>query len=354
MKNILALLVFILLQLNIYAQGTYSISGTVKNGNGELMESATVFLAGSEKVVATNAQGAFRFNGISPGTYQVVITMIGYTSAKQNIIVQNKSESLNLILGYKQIVLDEVVIGDKGAREKHFKRFVTYFMGETRNAKACKILNPDVIEFTTYKGVLQATSSDFLIIENPNLGYRVKYLLKKFSDNNATGVTLYDGDSVFEPLTGTEEQQKLWTKNRRAAYEGSLMHYLRSLYAGTSRKEGFLVYKITSPFLPLSIESIPIYAEQMIRRPDSNFFSFKVSARFYVLYDKKKAAKEDRSSVSTILMDYLDNTGSIFKLDTDTKVDKRGSYSDYKDKLIQNFWGRQRVGDQLPLEYVPD
>ncbi|MES2428560.1 MAG: carboxypeptidase-like regulatory domain-containing protein [Bacteroidota bacterium] len=354
MKNILALFAFILLQLNIYAQDTYSISGTVKNAKGELIESATVFLAGSEKVVATNTQGAFKFNGISPGTYQVVITMVGYTSVKQNVIVQNKSESVDLVLGDKQIVLDEIVIGDKDARAKHFKRFVIYFLGETRNAKACKILNPDVIEFSTSKGVLRATSSDFLIIENPNLGYRVKYLLKKFIDNNATGVTLYDGDSVFEPLTGTEEQQKLWKKNRKAAYEGSLMHYLRSLYAGTSRKEGFLVYKITSPFLPLAIESIPIYAEQMLRRPDSNFFSFKVSTRFYVLYDKKKAAKEDKGSVSTILMDYLDDTGSIFKLDTATRIDKRGSYSDYKEKLIQNYWGRQRVGDQLPLEYMPD
>ena len=62
----------------------------------------------------------------------------------------------------------------------------------------------------------------------------------------------------------------------------------------------------------MAIESIPIYAEQMIRRPDSNFFSFKVNTRFYVLYDKKKAAKEDKGSVSTVLIDYLDDTGSIF------------------------------------------
>ncbi|MBC7399868.1 MAG: carboxypeptidase regulatory-like domain-containing protein, partial [Mucilaginibacter sp.] len=99
MKNILALLAFILLQLNIYAQDTYSISGTVKNAKGELMESATVFLAGSEKVVATNKEGTFKFNGISSGTYQVVITMVGYTSAKQNVIVQNKPETVSMVLG---------------------------------------------------------------------------------------------------------------------------------------------------------------------------------------------------------------------------------------------------------------
>jgi hypothetical protein len=59
MKNFFALLAFMLFQLNVGAQDTYSIGGTVKNAKGELMESATVFLAGSEKAVATNKEGAF-------------------------------------------------------------------------------------------------------------------------------------------------------------------------------------------------------------------------------------------------------------------------------------------------------
>jgi hypothetical protein len=353
MKNILALLVFILLQLNIYAQGTYSISGTVKNSKGELIESATVFLAGSEKVVATNAQGAFNFNGISPGTYQVVITMVGYTSVKQNVIVQDKSESVDMILGDKQIVLDEVVIGDKAARAKHLKTFVKYFMGESANAKACKIINPDVIEFSTTKGILKATTPDFLIIENSNLGYRIKYLLKSFTYNTPLDVTLYDGDCIFEPLTGTAEQQTQWVKNRKATYEGSLMHYLRALFANTTRAEGFLTYVVIGKTFPITINPSEVNTEQIIKHINSDFIKFKFDYRFYTVYDKKKAAKPIKMNENTSeFIPDIPSNASIFLVDS--QIDRRGSYADYKALLIQGAWGRKRLGDQLPLEYMPD
>jgi hypothetical protein len=353
MKNILTLLAFVLLQLNIHAQETYSISGTVKNGKGELMESATVFLAGSEKVTATDKDGVFKFNGISPGTYQVVITMIGYTSAKQNVIVQNKPETVNMVLGEKQIVLNEVIIGDKGARAKHLKTFIKYFMGESSNAKACKIINPDVIEFSTTKGVLMATTPDFLVIENSNLGYRIKYLLKNFSYKTAMDVTLYDGDCIFEQLAGTAEQQAKWSKNRKATYEGSLMHYLRSLFTNTAHTEGFLTYVISGNSYPITINPNEVPTEQIIKHLDSNFIAFKYKYRFYTIFDKKKAAKlMTMTDATTEFIDDLPSNASIFLVDS--QIDRRGSYADYKTLLIQGAWGRKRLGDQLPLEYLPN
>ncbi|MCC8426761.1 carboxypeptidase-like regulatory domain-containing protein [Mucilaginibacter sp. UR6-11] len=354
MKKILALFVFVLFQLNTYAQHTYTITGTVKNSKGEKIQSATVFIAGSEKITITDGQGYFKFNTIAAGTYQLVVNMLGYASAKQNVIVKDKSETVELTLGEKEILLGEVVIGDKSIREKHLKTFVKYFMGQSDNAKYCKIINPELLEFSTAKSILKATTSDFLIIENSTLGYRIKYLLKLFQYDHSKDVTNYEGDCIFEQLNGTPQQQLTWQKNRKEAYEGSLMHYLRSLYAGTSRKEGFLVYKILSPFFPLVIESIPIVAEQIVKHPDSTLMVFRYNKmRFYVLFDKKKAAKEDgRNMVSDITLENLDYTGSIFM--TDAQIDRRGSYSDYKTLLIQGFWGRKRIADQLPLEYVPD
>jgi hypothetical protein len=353
MKNILALLTLVLLQLNIYAQDTYSISGTVKNTKGELIESATVFLAGSEKAVATNKEGIFKFNGISSGTYQVVITMVGYTSAKQNVIVQNKPETVSMVLGEKQIVLNEVIIGDKGARAKHLKTFVKYFMGESANAKACKIINPDVIEFSTTKGVLMATTPDFLIIENSNLGYRIKYLLKSFSYNTPMDVTLYDGDCIFEQLTGTAEQQVKWNKNRKATYEGSLMHYLRSVFKNTAHTEGFLTYAIIGNTFPITINPNEVPTEQIVKHLDSNFVAFKYKYRFYTIFDKKKAAKlMTMTDATSDFIENLPSNASIFRVDS--QIDRRGSYADYKELLIQGAWGRKRLGDQLPLEYVPN
>jgi hypothetical protein len=352
MKQLLVLFAIILSQFNTYAQGTYSVSGTVKNTKGEKIQAATVFMAGSEKITATDENGNFRFATISPGTYQVVVNILGYTSVKQNVIVTDKDETIDLILTEKQIILDEVIIGDKNALARHLKTFTKYFIGDNANGKACKIINPQVIEFSTVKNILKATTPDFLIIENNNLGYRIKYLLKSFTYDSHKEVTLYDGDCLFEPLKGTAEQDAIWNVNRQKAYEGSLMHYLRSVYANTARKEGFLIYKIVSPFVPFVIESLPIPSEQIIKRPDSNFMVFKLSTRFYVLYDKKKALKEDRPEmVRDITIDDMTGTGSVFMVDS--PVDRRGSYADYKKVLIQGFWGRQRIGDQLPLEYQP-
>ncbi|WP_448634664.1 hypothetical protein [Pedobacter panaciterrae] len=48
----------------------------------------------------------------------------------------------------------------------------------------------------------------------------------------------------------------------------------------------------------------------------------------------------------------MDETGSVLQLDA--QVDVRGSYAGYKNLLIQGFWGRKRIADQLPLEYDPD
>ena len=353
MKFFLVLFTAIVFYTGVNAQDSFTISGTVKNEKGELLQAATVFIAGTEKATATNDQGSFKFTGLSGGTYQLIVNMLGYTPTKQNIILTNKSETVDITLSLKTIVLNDVVIGNKSAREKQIKTFEKYFLGQTINSGYCKILNPEIIEFSTSKLLLKATTPDFLIIENSRLGYRIKYLLKSFQYDYGKDVTNYDGDYIFEKLTGTSKQQSDWEKNRKEAYEGSLMHYLRSLYARKTRQEGFLVYKILSQFFPLLIETIPIPAEQLVRHPDSTLMTFKFKMRFYILYDKKAAAKPDKyNGAPNFVLNNLDATGSIFM--TDAKVDSRGSYTDYKELLIQGFWGEKRVGDQLPFEYDPD
>ncbi|WP_214070298.1 carboxypeptidase-like regulatory domain-containing protein [Mucilaginibacter sp. dw_454] len=350
MKYLLTSIVCLLLALNVKAQETYSIVGSVKNQKGEVLASATVFIAGSEKAAASDAEGRFRFNGLTPGTYQVVVNMLGYESAKQNVILKNAAETVSITLATKTILLNDVNIG-KSDRKKQIKIFTDAFMGESSNVKYCKILNPDLLEFSTAKGTLKATTSDFLIIENNALGYRIKYLLKTFSHQEAQDLTYYDGDYSFEQMKGTPQQQQKWEKARQEAYEGSLMHYLRSLYAGTTRQEGFLVYKIVSSIFPIVIETIPIPAEQIIKRSETSLITFRYDARFYIVYDKKKAAKPDPTHVGTDELNNLYYYGSIFN--TDARVDSRGSFTNYDHIFIQGFWGRKRVADQLPWEYMP-
>lgn len=142
MKQIIRSIFIILISTGaLKAQEPLTITGTVLNEKKEVIERATVFIDGSEKGTVTNAQGGFKFLNIKPGTYQVIVSMIGYSSKKENVIVHDKSASLNITITEKPTVLREVVIGDDSQRKENIKVFLKNFLGESDNAKKGKILN---------------------------------------------------------------------------------------------------------------------------------------------------------------------------------------------------------------------
>jgi hypothetical protein len=272
MKSLVLYALFFCLSTSaVYAQGTFSISGVVKTLKGEPVDAATVFLNGSKQITKTDSKGEFLFGNISSGTYQLVVNMIGYASVKQNVVLQAQSAKLDITLTEKQIVLAEVVIGDGSQRAKQIKTFIKNFLGESENARSCTIMNTDLLEFSTRQTLLEATTSDFLVIENKSLGYRIRYLLRNFRFNSGTGITSYDGESLFENMEGSAEQQEQWKLNRKKAYDGSFMHYLRSLYANTTRQEGFLTYSIMNRTSPLELDPKLVDMEQFLFTVDSNF-----------------------------------------------------------------------------------
>ncbi|MFD2146513.1 carboxypeptidase-like regulatory domain-containing protein [Mucilaginibacter antarcticus] len=111
MKKIAAIFTLLLLTTFSYAQKTYTVSGTVKNAAGQNLQSATVFISGSEKITMTDENGRFVFRAINSGTYQLVVNMLSYTPVKQNVIVNDDAAIVNVVLTNKQTLLNEVVIG---------------------------------------------------------------------------------------------------------------------------------------------------------------------------------------------------------------------------------------------------
>jgi hypothetical protein len=358
MKYLLVLLTVLILRFDTRAQATYTISGTVKNTRGGALQAATVFVAGSEKIMATDQHGVFHFN-VKSGIYQLVVTMIGYDPLKQTIIVDNRDEILDVKLNEREVVLNEVVIGGKINKRRQWQLdiFTNYFIGRGVNSKDCKILNPELLRFSENQVSLMATSSDFLIIENQALGYRIKYLLRFFRGEFNGKSFLYDGDYSFEPLTGTPAQQTIWENNRKLAYQGSMMHFLRSVYAGTARKEGFLLYEVTEYDKPvIDMRPMTVYPEQVIRRLGTSLAKFKFGDKwFYVVFDKEKAAQEDPVSGDKDIRLYrAGRTGTVYKIDG--QFDSQGCLEEYdmKNIHIHSFMAQKRVADQLPYEYKPD
>jgi outer membrane receptor protein involved in Fe transport len=70
-----------------------AISGTVVDESGAGVPGATVQLTGPRRDLTTSGQGgAYRFSGLASGTYQLTVTLVGFSRATRNDVVVGASE----------------------------------------------------------------------------------------------------------------------------------------------------------------------------------------------------------------------------------------------------------------------
>lgn len=111
MKRILMLLTIALYSAATYAQGIKGKVTDEKSGSG--MPGVTVLIQGTNNGTATDAEGNYNLS-IGAGSYQVVVSFIGYTTQTIKVNVDGQKE-LNVILTEGSSVLDEVVVtGSRG------------------------------------------------------------------------------------------------------------------------------------------------------------------------------------------------------------------------------------------------
>ncbi|MFD0939353.1 carboxypeptidase-like regulatory domain-containing protein [Pedobacter boryungensis] len=228
-----------------FAQNTYSISGIVKD-NKETLPGASVYISGYKIATSTNSEGQFSLTKLAPGNYDILVQMMGYLPYSKNIIISDKSVNIDIILTENATLLKEVLIKPDPNRAYYIALFKDFFLGKTPNANECTILNTNVLGINDdiQNSLLTIQASDFLIIENKALGYRIKYLLKNFEYNYRTKIIYYAGNSSFEELKGGRAKQNKWKKNREIAYNGSIQHFFKSLYSNTIKEEGFVINKL--------------------------------------------------------------------------------------------------------------
>ena len=183
-KKLIVTLLFLINFSVVFAQQTYTISGIVKDKVG-ILPGAGVYISGYKIATVTNEQGKFILPNLAPGNYDILVQMMGYTPFSKNIIISKKSEILNITLNENATLLKEVIIKPDPNRPYYIALFKDFFIGKTPNSMQCKILNTEILSFDDDKknGMLTVTASDFLIIENLALGYRIKYLLEDFEYN---------------------------------------------------------------------------------------------------------------------------------------------------------------------------
>ncbi|MEP6741768.1 MAG: TonB-dependent receptor [bacterium] len=104
-------------------QPAADISGTVKDQNGAIISGAEVSLLHPQqallRVTTTDPNGAFRFDNISRGSYEIRITQSGFAAHRVSILLSQGTMTLDVVLEVAPVTNQITVTADTGqAQEK--------------------------------------------------------------------------------------------------------------------------------------------------------------------------------------------------------------------------------------------
>ncbi len=273
---LLLFLVFVLANLFCVAQSEKRIvSGIVVDSlTKEPLPFVNVFLANTTMGASTAANGSFSIQSMSPGKYDLVASYVGYKpylipvdfTMRENGFSKEIKLTVELVQEAKQ--LQEIVIKeDTTNRAKLLADFKKVFLGQTRNSKECKILNQRDIHlyFDAKEGLLLAHAKKPIEVENRALGYKIYFYLNQFEVNYQKGSQLSYGVYRFEELTSEKARKnKIWERERRQAYLGSVTHFMRALRDSALQENSFTVRKI--------------FTVPNLKRPSDEFINKKINA----------------------------------------------------------------------------
>ena len=404
MVRALLIITLLLFGNEAFCQNTFSIAGTVRD-KVETLPGAGVYISGYKLATVTNNRGKFIIPNLQPGSYDILVQMIGYLPLSKKITITDKAVEVELKLTENSTLLKEVVIKPDPNRAYYLDLFKQFFIGKTPNAEQCKILNTNVllIDGDTRHQILTVKATDFLVIENQALGYRIKYLLEQFEYNFDTKILFYAGYPSFEEMKGSQNKQNKWIKNREIAYKGSSQHFFRALYQNRINEEGFMINKryqaLNTNRLPDSI--IKANIKQLIAgRKEINFSatdSVNNSSLNYWLKEERKPktfAAIDRTNVLTDtlvnkfnnslkMIKFKDELFVIYKNELEPPAYVKSSNHQNRPKDLENFqvsvvkmlrssiyfyvngttadpnstlysgyWSYEKMADTVPIDYV--
>ena len=381
----------------------YQISGIVKDKQGAPLPGANILLSGYQTGAVADSVGKFILKGLTPGNYNLLVQMMGYTPLTQNVIITNKPKEVEIVMEESVKELTEVVVRPDPYRSEYLVTFKENFIGTSVNAKKCVILNPQVItfEYDQDKHILRASADEFLIIENKALGYTIKYLLNYFEKDYETNVVHFYGYPYFEELAKKPSKIKKFAKQRQTAYIGSPQHFFRALYNNTYHEQGFfinrlikapnskkkpddviderlkllsekmrnardekrrkksLIYWTEMKLLPDTVEvlireEVPRYSLVQQKVPSLKTLEF--TDALYVIFIKEKEPKdytrysrykikrpEDFNNFQISLVYHLNKSASFYE---------NGALHNPESLLFEGMWAYEKVADLLPIDYV--
>lgn len=404
MRSNFFILLLIFTTLSIASQVT--VEGTVYEKNSPL-EGAAVYLNNTMLGTTTDKKGTFSLP-VKNGAYELVISYLGYQKIVYNFNTSTYTKPLFFTLKEKENQLDEIIIKNTVFNErwnKNLSIFKRHFLGTTKFREGCKILNEKTLFFTfdSITRQLKAFAKEPLKIKHSTLGYSIIFELEYFV--SADRYVSFLGFSRYKELEGSKRKKKKWKKNRLEAYNGSTVHFYKSLINKSLEQEGFVVNqfkrlknlerpeeseiekarkiinlnrsiapnlnfkspsqytKLDSAWVTLRKASLPSFNDYLyksnLREDDiiglegENYkFIFKNNLSVIYLREPEELGFIKRNMIRRKKLN--SQTSSIIQLSKNIKLDKNGVLINPLDVIYEGYWSYEKFANQVPLDYVPN
>ncbi|MEL6989088.1 MAG: hypothetical protein AAGK97_14845, partial [Bacteroidota bacterium] len=292
--------------------------------------------------------------------------------------------------------IEELEIVSKRSKKwyGHLSRFKASFIGTSSIASKVEFVNPEVLQFNfdeTNK-VLTAKAKAPLILKNEVLGYQIEYDLVNYREDRKTRIVTFVGYPKFTELEGSKSKHKKWNKNRTKAYLGSSQHFFKSVLSNSVYDEGYTIQELIkepnpnrpsdeaiakaqklyrehfkkhkySKMAPDSVQNVmrrsrePYYINKIGAQVDyqvhyekleNGFYSLKFPNYWLISYNE---AMDDYYAPNSIHLPRNKQYHIISMTTEAILMNKEGHLVDPLSVLFEEYWGFEKVGDSLPLDF---
>ena len=364
MKKSILFFAGLFLSIIAFSQGSFfTVSGKVIDaGTKAPMQSASVFAQNTTIGTPTDEQGNFSLQ-LPAGGYDLIVTFTDYTTEIKRVSSSDTSNR-NIIIEItkKSKAMEEVAVVASNEVKDGWERygffFTDNFIGKTLFSSDCHLLNRDALKFYFNKkrNRLKVRASEPLEIRNDALGYKIKYTLDSFTYDYGTQTTLYTGYPLFEEMQPQSDiQQQQWKINRVQAYNGSTLHFMRSVYNKTLKEESFEIQFIidNGDGTDTAIKIKNFYAALNYKKDDSTqTVSIKPNqSNMAVIYGNEQPEKNYLAEDETAPKKYQ---LSIVTLTQPITIEQNGYFYDQNDITTTGYWTWEKVGDMVPYDFNPN
>lgn len=360
MKQLFVFLLFCFATAGLFAQqdNQFIASGKVLDAvSKQPLSGASVFCQNTTVGTVSTADGNFSLR-LPNGGYDLIVSYTGYETFEMRINAQNAT-ALNIELKQKDKTLEAVSVVSSSevpdGLAKYGQFFIENFIGATTNAARCKIQNPEALQFffSKKKNRLKVKAKEDLIILNEALGYKIKYQLDSFAYEYNTGASIYAGFPFYEEMNGDSLQKIEWRMNRKKAYDGSRLHFMRSWYNSTLIQEGFAIEKVDTQ--SVALKTFPfenVYDSSIYQVVENKDVEIIYNGKMRIIYKNEKPATD--YLVKYKLPPDLRSQITILVVSEGFIIEQNGYFYDQNDVANSGYWAWEKMADEVPYDYKPE